>query len=591
MKKVLLIMILVFSFSVIAEPVEFDKLSKVGSLINENLKDEDIQVGKGSIDVKDGVTTITLDDGGSLNLKGKLYMNLEEGAVFKVDGDGRLIKANFKSKGGEYYFIGKKIKVPAGAVVDYESGYLTVSDVDEFRLSVLTKGVYGDYNNVKVMEGSSVDIVSNSVLGNNFKIGDVQVNEGSIRLYEDRYVIEKGTEVNVNNLIFKTIAFDTALYVNNKPSEFEDTFLYIDEDNKYLDFKTTHSYINGFDIKLQPGNKFIELSEDNYFEVSIEKGNVELFGGKEPKLNLDGNNVVFINGNSELYYDEYNKLKFNYVEDKYKNIQLSVDLPKETDVVFNEDSYFLVSGNKANVKYHDYLSDDIPKDVKLITDNDACFATNIILSHNRLIHGCFSEKETLGLYNTINELPEEYKQSFNFIEVSDGEEFKKFCSSDAIACAARNNVYFDEDYIDKTNVLVHELAHNRADEIGDFYSYSKEIVGKKYGYSVKTNLFYDTFQDEWVKVAGGENTYDDLKQKIKRTILGFGPVNGCCSSYGCTNFDEDVAECVELAFKNPKKFSKILGKDERYKQKLDLLCVNNFIPEDRCYEIKYGGDK
>ncbi len=556
--------------------IKFDKLSKVGSLVNKDLKDEDIQITKGNMEIKERISIVTLAEGGNLNIKGNLYMNIENGAQFRVEKKtGELVSATFKSKGGEYYFGAQRIKVPAGATVNYGLGRITITGVNEFDFS--HKGMEADkfdeYNKIKILEGGNIEIQGPSIGGKNFKIGEILVNDGRLELSGNNYILYSGTEVDVNNLVFKSNTRDMVLSLNQNPGG--DKYLYLNEKEKIVEFKSIEG---GGYLKFNKGNKFVNIQDDNKFELEFDRGDINLVGGEKPNLKLgliedNRYKTKIVNGNGVVDLDIYEEnivINSEYNENKLKNMPIKIDMPESrffnSDLVFDENGLFLTSKGKTNVNYRDHSIDD--PSVKFVTDDENCFATNILFKENKFVHGCFSKDESKEISNNLYKLDDTYKKSFSYIDVLDTSEVSKICGKISYACTLDRTVLFKKDYIKDTDKLVHELAHANANKI---------------------ESLYPKFKENWMEIADAENIYEEYGNP--QTLPIGGDLRGCCSVYGCTSYEEDLAECVELSFKDPKKFSKFINNNVRYGAKLDLLCKYNFIPKNSCDEIRAGSKK
>lgn len=81
--------------------MKFTKESKIGNIICKKCKEEDISISNSQITKKDGVTTITLDENGKLEILDKktgeknVYTNIQKGGFIKLDEEGNIDAAHF----------------------------------------------------------------------------------------------------------------------------------------------------------------------------------------------------------------------------------------------------------------------------------------------------------------------------------------------------------------------------------------------------------------------------------------------------------------------------------------------------------------
>lgn len=223
--------------------------------------------------------------------------------------------------------------------------------------------------------------------------------------------------------------------------------------------------------------------------------------------------------------------------------------------------------------------------------------------------------------DTLNHLPPKVKDSIKGFEIFTPEEWR-----------ARNlKIYGQEDTADAStgtdriirlntghleeSTIYHEAAHDRIFVIASEYSRASNQDSYKLAqdrYERAKRNFGDnsiipkllgikdvrpSFESQWKSVSG--DAYGkDLAKRDGTTSWSdgtYGPKNSCVRTYGCTNYEDDVATFVENVNKNPSFYKPLITPgspqyDQRYKKKLDLLYQNGFITKER-YDLVVGDKK
>jgi len=537
--------------------IKFDKLSKIGSLINNNLKDEDIQISKGNMNLVNGVPSVILDDGGSLNIKGKLYMNIEKDAKFKLDTEGNLLEANFKSKGGEYYFDANKIKIPAGASVNYKNGILTVSGANEFDFGVKGDKDYGAYYKIK---GENVVINGNTISGDNFEVNNIQVYglEGKATLSintDKRYTLYANSVAKLNGLSVKNTAEkgNVNLYLDGfKPAEGE--YVSFGKNDFYMQSEDVAS---SFSVRLDKDNNIINLNEKGYLELST-RGKTSTYFSKDGIIaKIDqkiSSETTIINGNNVFYSNGFN-VNYDRIGNDLNGIPTQIIFKNQKDevllnnkkIIFDEGNRFAISDLEDKKKYvkHSFFKDNILVTKCKIKE---CYADNIYFG-NKIITGKFSKEDVDNIIKDIKQLPDVTKDHFNLVRYVSRSEMP---CKDAAGCILGGQFYINSDIAGSSISLYnHEVTHIKTLDDLNFISTWR----KRFGVSLLENI----------------------KSDSKRT---------CFTYYGCTNILEDMAETVTAAYdENIADFTVQILKNDIKKDKFILMCAKGFIDEDRCDKV------
>ena len=540
--------------------IKFDKLSKVGSLINKDLKDEDIQISKGSLNIINGKPALTLDEGGSVNIKGKLYMNVEKGATFKLDDKGSLDEADFKSKGGEYFFDEQKIKVPAGATVDYTNGVLRISGVNEFDLGIKGENEYGGYHKIS---GDNLMIKGSIINGGSFKVDGVEVYglEGKATLSiigEKRYALHANSVAELNGLSVKNTAEknNVDLYLDGfKPAAGE--YASFGKNDFYMQ---SESIASSFSVTLNKNNNILKVSDKDYFELSA-RGKASVYLSPEGaigKVNSDiaASEVTLINGNNVFYSEGFN-VNYNRIGNDLNSLPTQMTFKNKNDeillnnkkIIFENDNRFAIVGIDDKKEYvkHSFFKDDILVTKCKIKD---CYADNVYFE-DKILTGEFSKQDVDSIINDIKQLPDVTKDNFNLVRYVSKDEMLKRCNG-AAGCILNGVFYINRDISGSDFLLYnHEVAHLKTWDDLEFI----DLYKKKFNKGLL------------------ENKGSELRRE-------------CFTYYGCTNIFEDMAETVTVAYdENIADFTVQIMKNNIKKDKFILMCAKGLIDENRCSKI------
>ena len=541
--------------------IKFDKLSKIGSLVNKNLKDEDMQISNGNINLVNGAPSVILDDGGSLNIKGKLYMDTEKDAKFKLDTEGNILEANFKSKGGEYYFDANKIKIPAGALVNYKNGILTISGANEFDFGVKGEKDYEGYYKVK---GENVVINGNTISGEDFEINNIRVYglEGKATLSiigEKRYSLHANSVAELNGLSVKNTAEknNVDLYLDGfKPAVGE--YASFGKNDFYMQ---SESIASSFAVTLNKNNNILKVDDKDYFEFST-RGKASVYLSPEGaigKVNSDiaASEVTLINGNNVFYSEGFN-VNYNRIGDDLNSLPTQMTFKNKNDeillnnkkIIFENDNRFAIVGIEDKKEYvkHSFFKDDILVTKCKIKD---CYADNVYFE-DKILTGEFSKQDVDSIINDIKQLPDVTKDNFNLVRYVSKDEMLKRCNG-AAGCILNGVFYINRDISGSDFLLYnHEVAHLKTWDDLEFI----DLYKKKFNKGLL------------------ENKGSELRRE-------------CFTYYGCTNIFEDMAETVTVAYDDSSiaDFSVQIIKNNIKKDKFILMCAKGLIDENRCSKI------
>jgi hypothetical protein len=329
--------------------------------------------------------TITFLDGGSLNISGVLYENVESGSLIRLNNNGEIINADLTATEKTVFTFGKNdYEIPEGGRIKYDGSKASYygKSGDSFRYKSEVLDEYGKnigkFMDIKI-NGESVNIEKigeNSIFTGNFDMGNNKIvglneNVGKITLSKEGKISEiwKGTDVTMNNVDFKVLGDNLKMYYDENfvaSSHVNENYFNYGKNkinmggigfssdlgktnNIFGDMKTT-KVIDGIGTKtrdlsfiLNGGN--LEISKD----ISV---------SDDLSFNVKGDGDYIINNGKAVIYSQKGYVKDNkgkYVLSDENNVFVKVDSSKgfSYDINLNNDEYSLENNifkdDKGNV--------------------------------------------------------------------------------------------------------------------------------------------------------------------------------------------------------------------------------------------------
>ncbi|MBS3152304.1 hypothetical protein J4230_02740 [Candidatus Woesearchaeota archaeon] len=318
--------------------IKFKSDSEIGNFIGKDISKEDIVVANAQFSKENGITTLTIEEGGRLDIKDKaigktrVYSNIAKGGVFKLNEKGEITEADITSndKGSQFSFGDKLIDVKPNTRVVYRNGQIVVYGKEKsFTLSSsLNEKDKG--SNIKIIDGDSVTINGNEIIGvgfqgEDFKVAGLNGGFGRVVLNDGRIItIGKGTDAVVQGIQHKVSGSSLNVYHDK---DFDPS---LHSDENYFNYGENKIFLggNGFTSSLREGNKiFPEYIQNEYegshaerearLEFTPQDGNLEISRLSQANrplalgINSDGKFIVN-NGRWKLEADGsniYNKIE------------------------------------------------------------------------------------------------------------------------------------------------------------------------------------------------------------------------------------------------------------------------------------------
>jgi hypothetical protein len=130
-----------------------------GNMIGDDLEAGDISGSGISLDKADGISSVTFEDGGEMEVKGDKFENIQEGGEMELDSDGNVKSADLtSSEATSFTFDGETVSVPEGTRVTYENGEISIHGKDKsFSYSSGEGDSMVDYGDIEIKgEGISI---------------------------------------------------------------------------------------------------------------------------------------------------------------------------------------------------------------------------------------------------------------------------------------------------------------------------------------------------------------------------------------------------------------------------------------------------
>ncbi len=394
-----------------------EKDGKIGNLVGKDVKQDSLQISKGiKFDKKDDLSTLTFTDNNQYaKINDNLFMNVKKGGILKLNDKGELIEADIISsdKGGSYTFGNEIVKVPSNTRVTYKDGQIKVyGNGKSFDLSNSLEGKVT--TNIKILDGDSVTIIGNKVIGKKFEgkefkvsgldneLGEVTFSNGNIvNIGKSTDAIVKGIEHTVtNNLnLYYDTNFDPLGHTNENYFNYGKNKIQLgcsrlisslQEGNEVFPQFESVRNIQGkpvpkkgvFELIMNDGTleieKDMERKEDyNLFFNVKSKGNFEIKDGR----------TTFILENEELYTKQNQEFGISYginldneyisdgflIKDKDGNVIINNYLPWENTIrKTNEIDQEVMNKNKQTLQknwgvrprtYFGYMDDEREEDL------------------------------------------------------------------------------------------------------------------------------------------------------------------------------------------------------------------------------------
>src|SRR3989344_2059374 len=269
----------------------------IGNLISEKFKPEDISLKNMKFEKKDGLTTFTFKEGGSLKLTkqvkdntGKLqkvpviYNNLEKDSAITIDENGEIVKAKINSKNpGSFNFNNiPQITSDYPLTINYENG---IAKVYGEKFSV------ADTQFSNNLQGrASVDIIPNK----------------GFLINENTKALTNGVEIETK-YASKPIYLATEKFGNYDKIKTEDRYLYLGKELELVSKTGTDFDLNlyGKDTKnkfIGEGNKYLKI--DSGKSVTYEISSAEKLKLSDNNLILNDVDMLERNGDSAIKYSK-----------------------------------------------------------------------------------------------------------------------------------------------------------------------------------------------------------------------------------------------------------------------------------------------
>lgn len=141
--------------------------------------------GKGvGVDKKDGISKITFNTGGSLEINGNKFEKVAEGSTMELDENGNIKSANLTAGDATNFSIGaRNISVGEGSQVLMENGEITVKSDESFNISS------GNYSASIFPVKDGIKIRNDGVISGEGRLNDKYDLYGDVRLSKDGYTL------------------------------------------------------------------------------------------------------------------------------------------------------------------------------------------------------------------------------------------------------------------------------------------------------------------------------------------------------------------------------------------------------------------
>ena len=210
--------------------------SNIGKLIGSGLNDMDIIASGVKLSKDDeGINTLTFLEGGSLNIKGSVFEDIEPGSSIKLNLKGEPLSANLLASDATSFDFRDKgtYELSKGNRLTLNNGIITVlkekgSDTFKFRQEILDDSgknigsfmnikMNGDSMNLNKIDGGNVLTGNFDFLSNNVK-GIAENTNGRITLSDEGRISEiwKGTDATSSNINFKVSGDNLKLYYDSE---------------------------------------------------------------------------------------------------------------------------------------------------------------------------------------------------------------------------------------------------------------------------------------------------------------------------------------------------------------------------------------
>lgn len=375
---------------------ELGIFENIGRLIGSGLEDMDIIASGVELDKDDeGINTLTFLEGGTLNIKGKLFEDVESGSSIKLNSKGEPLFANLLASDSTSFDFNDKgtYQLSKGNRLTLNNGLITVmkdkgENTFKFRQEILDDSgknigsfinikMNGDAINLNKIDGGNVITGNFDFLNNKIK-GIGEGANGRITLSKDGKISEiwSGTDTLTNNINFK---------------------------------------VSGQNVKLYYGSDFNPLDHkgENYFNYDQDK----LFvGGNGFTTNLGNQNNVFGNMKSTTYIKNVGTKERDFeVNMEGGFLEISKDA-SSSDLAFNiqhEGDFVIKNGDVVIHSQRGYviengkrvLSDENSIFLKTDSSKDFSYDINFNNGEYELESGIF--KDSLGNVIVNSNTPEE----------------------------------------------------------------------------------------------------------------------------------------------------------------------------------------
>ncbi len=286
--------------------MKFTKTASIGNIVGKDVKKEDIILSNAQITKKDGITTITLEDNGKLEILDKttgeknIYTNIQKGGNIKLDNDGEITSAHFT--------VGK-----------LEQGKKTAEFKFSYKVSDSNK-----YNNIiyELPEGTTIDMNEEGT-----KISNLR---------KDTYTGISSSQDPEN----KALSF-----INEK----DGSYIRLDKNGKFYGkgkLGLSNSGSN-FDIEEINNNEFsFKIENQKNLGVIIEGGKVtNEADGYSFNVLRERNNVLI--AKRDVSIEELDKYKGNWIRDIIINEKVTI----EKEEKFIEETLQARSAEDSNLKF------------------------------------------------------------------------------------------------------------------------------------------------------------------------------------------------------------------------------------------------
>jgi hypothetical protein len=348
---------------VVKGSMEFKEDEQIGNLVGPNLKKNQIGVANSGFMKEEGITTFTIREKGYLKIRTEdkeiIYKNIKSGGILKLNEEGNVIEADITSDeyGGNFIFGNEIVGVPPDTRLVYKDGQIKVYGKGKsFKLSQSFEGKVTGSNEITILEGESVTIIGNRVIGKSFEGEGFSVkalgeNFGEVTFSGGKIVnIGESTNAVINGIEHKTFKGDLNIYYG----EVFDASLHKNEN--YFNYGKDRILLggNGFTSRLRKGNEiFPEYIENMYdgsyseregrLEFTLKGGNLEVIKASTKGRPL----AVDINSNGNF---EIKNGKWTFDTDGtniFSKIDKEPPFPIATDMRFN------YLDNEGNTKVYD----------------------------------------------------------------------------------------------------------------------------------------------------------------------------------------------------------------------------------------------